>query len=373
MKLNEKILNFSKSQEDAFFVFDTSIIEENYHLLKDNINHSKIYYAVKANSHERIIKTLVSLNSCFDVASIGELDLVLKLGASAENISYGNTIKKEKHIKYAYDKGVRLFVADEFAEVEKISRVAPNSKLFIRIEMSDSDSDWPLTKKFGTNIEKAKDLLRYAKKLNLIPYGISFHVGSQCYDKYMWKKALLEVFDIFETLKHEEIFLSFINTGGGMPVQHLREIPEIKDICDIINETINEYFSDYPNLVVAVEPGRSMVGNSAILCSNVVLVSQKEKNDWVYIDTGIFHSLMEAIEGFQYEVVCPFNKGKDKIYTLSGPTCDSVDTLYDEIYLPDDIKINDKIFFINAGAYTTGYASKFNGILPPKIFFIDEI
>lgn len=373
MELTEKVIKFAEGKDYPFILLDLDIIENNYMRLKNSINYSEIFYAVKANSTRRIVEKLVKLNSSFDVASVGELDLVLELGADVSKISFGNPIKKSKDIKYAYDKGVRIFVADEFVEVDKIAVHAPGVKLFVRIEMSDTDSDWPLTKKFGTNVDKAAEILRYAKKAGLEPFGVSFHVGSQCYDKYIWKTALLNVKDIFDHLKKDGINLKFINTGGGMPVKHIREIPKVEEISKIINDTVNEYFSGYDDLIVGVEPGRSMVGNAGLLCANVILRSEKEKNDWVYIDAGVFHGLMETIQGFRYEVVVPGRNGEKELFTLSGPTCDSVDTVYDEINLPKDIAIEDKVFFINAGAYTTGYLTHFNGILPPQIFFTDEI
>lgn len=373
MELTQKIIDFAKGTDSPFILFDLDILAENYYKLKNNINKSEIYYAVKANSHRRIVQRLVELGSSFDIASVGELDLVMEFGCTPDRISFGNPIKKIKDIAYAYSKGIRLFVADEFVEVEKIAEAAPGSKVFVRIEASDTDSDWPLTKKFGTNIDKAKDVLRKANELGLKPYGVSFHVGSQCYDKYSWKKALLEVKDIFDTMRDEGIVLEFINTGGGMPVKHVRHVPTIEEICKVINDTVDEYFSDYDNIKVVAEPGRSMVGNTAVLCSEVVLRSHKEKNEWVYIDVGVFHGLMETIEGFRYELAFPDCKGKEELFTLSGPTCDSVDTIYNDVNLPNDIKIGDKVFFLNAGAYTIGYATHFNGIVPPKIYFKDEV
>lgn len=373
MEITQRILDFVMKQDEPVIILDLDIIENNYWRMKNNLKNSTIYYAVKANSEKRILERLVKIGSSFDIASVGELDLMLSLGAEPSKLSFGNTIKKERHIKYAYDKGVRLFVADEFSEIDKIAAQAPNSKIFIRIQMGDSDSDWPLTKKFGTNMEKAVDLMIAAKQKGLEPYGVSFHVGSQCYDKYAWKTALLKVKDVFDHLRKEDITLRFINTGGGMPVHHLREIPEIEDITEMINETIEEHFNTYENLVVATEPGRTLVGDAGLLCANVILRAEKERNEWVYIDAGVFHGLMETIQNFRYEVIVWGRSGEEEDFTLAGPTCDSVDVIYDEIYLPNDIQIGDKVFFINAGAYTTGYSTRFNGIESPKVYYVDEI
>lgn len=371
MKLNSKIIEKAKSVGTPCLIMDTSIVENNYNKLKNSVKKSQLFYAIKANPHPEIIKKLITLGSSFDVASVGELNLALSLGASPAKISYGNTIKKAKDIAYAYEKGIRLFVADEFSEITRIAKNAPHSKVFIRLQMSKTDSDWPLTKKFGTNMEKAKEMLIKCRDLELEPYGVSFHVGSQCYDIYIWKTALLNVMTIFDELKAEEnINLKFINTGGGIPIQHTREIPTIEDISDIINSTIEEFFTDYKDIIVGLEPGRSMVGNAGILATEILLRSSRERSDWLYLDAGIYHGLMETIQDFRYEIVVPERNSEEVLFTLSGPTCDSVDTMYEDIYLPSDISEEDIMYFINAGAYTTGYASYFNGIEPPKTVFI---
>lgn len=374
MELSEEIIGKAGKLKTPFLLMDTNIIRENYHTILNSLDNSKVFYAVKANPHPKILKTLRDEGSSFDIASVGELKSLLEIGVNPDKISYGNTIKKREDISFAFSKGVRLFVADELSEVNKVADFAPGSKIFIRLQMSDSDSDWPLTKKFGTNMEKAKELLIHAKNRGLDPYGISFHVGSQCYDIYAWKTALLKVCDIFDHLKSEKgIICKFINTGGGMPVQNIREIPTIQEISDVINIAINEYFSGYDDLIIATEPGRSMVGDAGIMVTEVVLRAERERADWIYLDAGVFHGLMETSQDYMYRIEIPGRTGEEDLFTLSGPTCDSVDTMYDDVYLPEDVNEGDHVYFINAGAYTAGYASHFNGIEPPKTYFMDEI
>ncbi len=374
MELSEDIIAKAGKLKTPFLLMDTSIIRENYHTILNAIDRSRVYYAVKANPNPKILKALNEEGSSFDIASIGELKALLEIDVDPEKISYGNTIKKKEDIAFAYGKGVRLFVADEYSEVNKVADFAPGSKLFIRLQMSDSDSDWPLTKKFGTNMEKAKELLIHAKERGLEPYGISFHVGSQCYDVYAWKTALLKVCDIFDHLRTENgIICKFINTGGGMPVQNIREIPSIEEIANVINSAIEEYFPEYEELVVAAEPGRSMVGDAGIMVTEVVLRAERERADWIYLDAGVFHGLMETSQDYMYRIEIPGRVGEEDLFTLSGPTCDSVDTMYDDVYLPEDVNEGDHVYFINAGAYTAGYASHFNGIEPPKTYFLEDL
>ncbi|MDY6895249.1 MAG: type III PLP-dependent enzyme, partial [Thermotogota bacterium] len=143
MELTQLIREAAKTIETPFLVLDTTYVKENYYKLKNSINDVEIFYAVKANSHTSILKTLRDLGASFDVASKGEIEKLMNLGISTDKMSFGNTIKKEKDIKFAWDNGVEYFAVDSEMEVEKIARNAPGAKVYGRLSMSSNDSDWP--------------------------------------------------------------------------------------------------------------------------------------------------------------------------------------------------------------------------------------
>ncbi|BBE30684.1 ornithine decarboxylase [Tepiditoga spiralis] len=375
MKLNELIRKAANILDTPFLVLDLSYVDKNYDRLKKSISNVEIYYAVKANSHNEILELLNNKGSSFDAASIGEIKKLLSIGVDPKKISFGNTIKKEKDIKFAWENGIELFAVDSEMEVEKISKNAPGAKVYGRIETSSNDADWPLSNKFGTDVDHVISILEYAYRKELIPYGVSFHVGSQSYNKHKWKEAILNASEVFEKLAEKGIYLKLLNLGGGMPVQHVKPIPEVEEIGEVINESIKEYLGWVDGLRVFTEPGRSMVGNAGIMASRVLLRSRKGTKSWVYLDVGVFHGLMETIENFRYEVVVDKKENHEKmIMTLAGPSCDSVDTIYDEVELPVDIDYGDIVYFINTGAYTIEYASPhFNGITPPVVYTIKEL
>lgn len=146
---------------------------------------------MKANPATEITELLRDKGSNFDIASIYELDKVMKTGVGPERISYGNTIKKSKDIRYFYEKGVRLFATDSEADLRNIAKAAPGAKVYVRILTEGSTTaDWPLSRKFGCQTDMAMDLLILARQLGLEPYGISFHVGSQQRDISVWDAAI---------------------------------------------------------------------------------------------------------------------------------------------------------------------------------------
>ena len=121
-----------------------------------------MFYAVKANPAPEVLSLLASLGSCFDTASVAEIEMVLAAGATPDRISYGNTIKKERDVARAHALGIRLFAVDCEAEVEKIARAAPGSRVFCRILSDCVGAEWPLSRKFGCEPAMAVDVLEHA-------------------------------------------------------------------------------------------------------------------------------------------------------------------------------------------------------------------
>ena len=103
-------------------VVDLEVVRENYLSFAKALPDSKVFYAVKANPAPEILKLLADLGACFDVASVSETVAVLAAGAAPERISYGNTIKKERDIAFAYEAGVRLYAFDSAGELEKLAK-----------------------------------------------------------------------------------------------------------------------------------------------------------------------------------------------------------------------------------------------------------
>ena len=190
--MTERISRYLREQqpETPCLVIDLDVVENNYRRMRELLPAAHIFYAVKANPADKILARLGGLGSKFDTASRGEIELVQAAGVSVDRISFGNTIKKEKDIAWAYQQGVRLFAFDSEAELQKLVRVAPGAKVFCRVLVDCGGAEWPLSKKFGCAPEMAKDLLRKAKDWGMDAYGISFHVGSQQTDLEQWDRAL---------------------------------------------------------------------------------------------------------------------------------------------------------------------------------------
>ncbi len=372
-----RIKAFSDDKETPFLIVDLKKVEEKYDELLDSLPFAKIYYAVKANPLEEVLRMLVQKGSCFDIASIYELDHILALGASPDRISYGNTIKKARNIAYAFSKGVRLFATDSESDLRKIAKNAPGSRVFFRILTDGSGADWPLSRKFGAHPDTIFKLIILAAKLGLEPYGISFHVGSQQRDIGQWDNAISTCKYLFDCAAAEGIPLKMLNLGGGFPATYISPTHETSVYAaEIIRFLKEDFGEELPEIIL--EPGRFMAGDAGVLVTEVVLISKKSEANqysWVYLDAGKFGGLIETLdESIKYPIYSE-KTGPVQETILAGPTCDSMDILYEnEKYaLPASLEEGDRLYFFTTGAYTQTYSSVcFNGFPPLKAYVLEK-
>jgi len=366
----------SRREDGPCVVVDLDVVRENYRAFAHALPDTRVFYAVKANPAPEILRLLASLGSCFDAASVVEIEMALAAGATADRISFGNTIKKERDVARAYQLGVRLFAVDCVAEVEKIARVAPGSKVFCRILCDCAGAEWPLSRKFGCVPEMATDVLEHAHRLGLEAYGVSFHVGSQQTNTEAWDIALASASAIFRECAERGIHLRMVNLGGGFPARYLKPVPGVESYGDAIFRALSRHFGNrLPETII--EPGRGMVGDAGIIEAEVVLVSKKSEDDavrWVYLDIGKFGGLAETMdESIRYPIRTLHDDDEMAPCVLAGPTCDSADVLYEKVpyMLPVSLEIGDKVLIEGTGAYTTTYSAvAFNGFPPLKSYVI---
>ena len=378
--MTAKIAAFLKKAqyESPFLVVDLDVVRDRYTQMRTQFSEAKVFYAMKANPARPVLECLKDQGSGFDAASLSEIEECLEAGVDPALISFGNTLKKKIDIKKAFDLGIKLFVFDCIEELEKIAEVAPGSKVYCRILVNrhGAGASWPLSRKFGCSSAMAHELMVQAKALGLVPYGISFHVGSQQMDPAHWGKAINDVAVLFDALREGGINLGMINMGGGFPARYQDDIPHLSDFIDYIKDHLNTSFgTSWPEIFI--EPGRFIVAEAGIMQTEVVSVAIKDFGEeirWVYLDVGKFGGLAETIdESIIYKMESHHGDEEMGPVIVAGPTCDSCDTLYERTFyqLPLALKAGDKLHILSAGAYTTRYASQgFNGFLPPKEYFV---
>ena len=351
-------------------VLDVDRVAENFRAIHHALPLARIYYAVKANPAQPILQRLVSLGSAFDAASFEEVGMCLEAGAAPGAISFGNTIKKVAAIKGAYAAGVTMFAFDSAEELEKLAAHAPGSRVYCRLLVENKGADWPLSRKFGTTVANARDLMIRAGELGLDPYGLSFHVGSQQMDTAAYEVAIGQVGMLFTDLRDAGVNLRMVNLGGGFPVRYRDEVPTVDKFANAIMHAMTQHFgNDLPEILV--EPGRSMVGDAGVVHAEVVLVSRRILGDptrWVYLDIGRFGGLAETEgESIKYRIETQHDGEATGPVCIAGPTCDGADIMYERsnYRLPLSLQMGETVNLMSTGAYVTTYASqRFNGFAP---------
>jgi ornithine decarboxylase len=321
------------------------------------------HYAVKANPDRRVVKALVQEGSGFEIASPAELDLLLSLGVPAGEIFYSNPVKARDAVAYAARQGVEWYVIDTVDELRKVYEVKRDAKLYLRIAAPNIGSDWPLSGKFGAGAAEAKEIIAAAAALGADLAGITFHVGSQCRNPENWRVGIEKSRALFDAMQKLGLRPRLLDLGGGFPVRHVKPIPSIESIGALINEALKVFPDD---VQVIAEPGRYMVSDAGYFVCRVLATAVRSGKRWMHWDAGMFGGVIETTEGLRYKIRSD-RSGPDIEWTVAGPTCDSVDVVLRDEPLPSDLQEGDFIYIKNAGAYTTAYASRFNGFALPEV------
>ncbi|MEN3034407.1 MAG: type III PLP-dependent enzyme [Aquificaceae bacterium] len=349
-------------KETPFLIMDLGGIQNRFKAVRDSFKGFEVFYAVKANDDIEVLKSLVRLGAGFEVASIRELESVIEAGGEISKIISSNPVKPPDFIKRAYEMGLNRFVVDSETEVQKLARLAPRSRVYVRLSVPNEGSDWPLAKKFGTDVENALSILELSRQLGLIPYGITFHVGSQCNNLRNWLIGIKRVSELWELARNSGIKLRMLNVGGGLPVEYTYRSLEIEEIARYIQGLLKKFLQVQP-AELQIEPGRGIVGDQGIMVCSVIGKAKRGEENWLYIDAGVFNGLAEAIGGIRYGFFID-REGPLKEWTVGGVSCDSVDVVARKVALPEP-EVGDRIIILSAGAYTTVYASNFNGFRAP--------
>ena len=324
------------------------------------------HFAVKANPDPEILRIFKEEGCCFEIASSAELQSMVDLDVNLETVFYSNPIKSPASIRQAAAAGIQWFVVDTPEEVVKIAAIKPDAKLYLRSEVSNEGSVWPLAGKFGASSSGIIATIEAAKNTGMQITGVTFHVGSQCANINNWIEGIRSAKNIFAQLEANGWTPELLNLGGGYPIQFTGIEPTIAEIGVAINKELEAI----PNTIqIMAEPGRFLVGSAGCLVTQVVGLATRGEKRWLYLDTGTYGGLMELAEDFSSNIVSQ-RGGETCLWTMAGPTCDSID-VFGEYSLPSSMEVEDLLFITNLGAYCTTCACDFNGFPIPNMVLVD--
>ncbi len=354
-----RVGDISRSLSTPFMVLRLPIVRHNLQNLREALPGVDVYYAVKANNHTDILRTLRNDKCFFDISSVRELHDVLEIGGQAAEVIHTNPIKSATEFDCAIEGGVRIFVADNAAELDKFSRYGDRAGVLVRFKTTPGGAAVNLSYKFGADPDEVPALLDKIIALQIPFRGFCFHVGSQCTKSSQYTAAIKTAGRLIDLARAKGLSTEILDIGGGFPVRYTRAVPAIETIGAAIMQALRRHVP--PTVRVICEPGRFISGEAVTLIASVIGTSVRNGVKWYYIDDGLYGSFSGRLfDGCSYEVLTNRNTKWERA-VLAGPTCDSFDVIYNDCLMPP-LSIGDMLIFPAMGAYCSVSATDFNGL-----------
>lgn len=378
-----------KGVSTPFLLVDEAEIKSALNRFKVHLPDVKLFYATKANSASNVLQIFANEGLGFDVAGIGEIEAVLKLGVDRSRLFLSTPIKSDATIKALFALKIGACAVDSFGELNRLAQAAKKTrgsfkpKVFVRFKVDTKDVAVNLNTKFGCSTFEAIDIISRACELGFEIGGLCFHVGTQCtnVDNYFLSiRSAMLIAD--ECLRRFNIKVPVINIGGGFCDPATAEAAKIdidafyKSLGQACRIAIEHGFEVY------AEPGRCLVSAAGTLVSSIIGKTERDGKNWLYLNEGLYGcysiKLYENTEFSFYTLGDPnlaANQTEDSTWTIAGPTCDSLDIITKETKLSAALKVGDTLLTTNMGAYTIATASNFNGfpIAQTLVFNSDDI
>ncbi len=373
----EKYFRLNKEETEALaqeygtplLVLSLEQIEKNYRLLRTHLPRVKVFYAIKANPHRRILELMRDLGSNFDVASDGEIMELSSLGVDGSRMIYANPMKTVNGLRACRNAGVGKMTFDSAGEIDKMARECPGATVLLRIRIDNSSAHVDLNKKFGAAREQALELLLKARDAGLDAAGIAFHVGSQTTSADPYLYALDIAREIFEEVAAAGMQLRIMDIGGGFPIPEPKVRFNLQEMLNQINARLDE---DFPGVEIWAEPGRFICGTAVNLITSVIGVTERGGQPWYFLDEGLYGTFSGVLfDQWDFKLIS-FKEGEQVAATFAGPSCDSLDIMF-RGKMTVRQEEGDLILVPICGAYTSASATTFNGFSKAKFVVWEDV
>ena len=367
--------------------YSTPLYCYSYNKLKSNIINFFTYFkkfsplvcfAIKSNTNLNLIREIKNFGLGADVVSKGELMLALKAGINKKKIVFSGVGKTESELKFAIEKKILLINSESESEIKIIEKIAKKKNVVVNIGIRlNPNTDANTLKQISTGKKENKfgvdektflklvSVLKTSKNIKL--KCLSVHIGSQITDHKPYEKMLKAVDKIINKAKFN---FEYIDLGGGMGISYEKNQKKLdyKKYKSAI-----EKFLRKNNSKLIFEPGRSIIGNTAILISRVIYLKETSKKIFVILDAGMNDMMRPALYGAKHQIFPAFkNKKKSqKSYEFVGPICETTDKFL-SVSNFNKLKERDLIFISDVGAYGSSLSSNYNIRPKPSEILINK-
>lgn len=345
------------------YVYDLSILRQKYDLLRSAMPpHLKIFYAVKSNPNPALIRVLLEKGCGFDAASIGELYLLSRLKVPGNQILFTGPGKRDEELAFALSLGIRSFNCESTGEILRLNQIAEQAGLVANIGLrihteSAIEETTPIIgghsiKKFGVDEAQIDGAVDLCAKLPCIRLrGVHVFNASQILDHQALAentRSILHTARELASMHH--LKLDYIDVGGGLGIPYDENEKELDIVA--LGKLFDDIKSKESEIDWILEPGRYLSGECGILLTKVIDVKKTSGHTFVITDAGINTFLRPALVGQNHPVVAANRMDEEATHpcTLVGPLCTSLDTIGNEVLLPE-MHVGDTLAFFNAGAY----------------------
>jgi len=365
---NVSAFSMTKKYRTPFYCYSLKQLKGNYQKLAEAFEEVNplICFSVKSNSNLALLKELKKMGSGADVVSIGELLKAIKAGISNNKIVFSGVGKTEEEIAMAIRKKVLLINVESENEVNLINKIAKKTskKVSVGIRLNpnitgkthEKISTGGKDEKFGLVYNDFINLCeKIKKKKNLNLLGLSVHIGSQITSVAPFKKVLSVIDKIINKTK---INFKFIDLGGGLGISYSQnEKPfDLKQYAKLVNK-----FSKGKNSKIIFEPGRFIVGNTAILITRIIYIKKSNKKNFIILDAGMNNLMRPALYNAHHHIIPLRKKGRFAKGNIRfvGPICESSDEFSNQKTF-SQVKEGDYVALANVGAYGMTLSSNYN-------------
>ena len=376
MRFIKNKLSFDKKNvENLAKKFGTPLYCYSHNKIKSNILELKKYFqsfsplicfAVKSNTNIKILKEIKKFNLGADVVSIGELLKALKAGIKAKKIVFSGVGKTSSELDYAIKQNILLINAESKSEILEIEKIAKKKKKIVDIGVrlnpnTDAQtlsqiSTGKKENKFGVGEKVFLQLVKYINKSkNLNLKCLSVHIGSQILNHKPYQRMLKVVDKIIRKSKYK---FEYIDLGGGMGIDYDHNNSKLN--LEKYSLDIQKFIKTH-KVKIIFEPGRSIIGDSAILITKIIYIKEGDKKDFIILDVAMNDLMRPALYGAKHKIIPlrKVSKKSKKSYEFVGPICESTDT-FSTVKKYQKLNEGEFLAICDVGAYGMSLASNYN-------------
>jgi len=377
---NVKVRNLTKKFQTPIYCYSYRKLKENINTFKKNFKslNPLICFAVKANANLKLLKEIKKFGLGADVVSLGELTKALKAGIQTKKIVFSGVGKTSEELSFAIDKKILLINAESKSEILEIERIAKNKKKIVNIGIRlNPNTDAKTLKQISTGKKQDKfgltekyflELVEYLKNSKFIKLKcLSVHIGSQILSNVPYQKMIRVVNNFLEKVS---VNFEYVDFGGGMGIDYSsnKKTFDFKKLALEIHK-----FSKRNECKIILEPGRSIIGDTAVLISKVIYIKESPAKDFIILDAGMNDLIRPALYNAKHMIIPAIKSSKKskKEYDFVGPICETSDRF---LKMKKFQKLNEGEIVIlkDVGAYGYVLSSNYNVRPMPKEVLVDK-